>query len=132
MALALERGGARARYPRDQGQVDEVAEDREQRAGQQDGDERADGVAERGLHAQRGEEIERRIHAEHHEVALGEIDDAHDAEDQPEADAHQAVDRADQKPGGQRLQKTFQCLGHASPRAGPKFLLPGVVMASPE
>ena len=71
------------------------------------------GVAERGLHAERGEEIERRIHAEHHEIALGEIDHPHDAEDQPEPDAHQAVDRADQKAGGQRLQKTFQRL--ASP-----------------
>ena len=90
----------------------EVTEHSQHRAGQQDRDERSEGVAERGLHAERGQEIERRIHAEHHEIALGEIDHPHDAEDQPEPDAHQAVDRADQEAGGQRLQKTFQRLCH--------------------
>ena len=110
MAFALERGGARARYARDQGKVDGVAEDGQHRTGKQDRDERSEGVAESGLHAERGEEIERRIHAEHHEVALGEVDDPHDAEDQAEPDAHQAIDRADQKSGGQGLQKAFQRL----------------------
>ena len=83
--------------------MDRVAEDGEHRTGQQDGDERPDGVSERGLNPERGEKIERRIHAKHHEIAMGEVDDAHDAEDQPEPDAHQAVDGADQKPGGQCL-----------------------------
>ena len=106
--------------------VDGVTEGSQYRAGQQDRDERSEGVAESGLHAERGEEIERRIHAEHHEIALGEVDDPHDAEDQPEPDAHQAIDRADQKPGGQGLQKTFQCLGHRSPRAGRGVRWPGL------
>ena len=38
------------------------------------------------------------------QLALGEIDDLHDAEDQPEADAHQAVDAADGDAGGERVQ----------------------------
>ena len=47
------------------------------------------------------------IHAEHQQFALGEVDDAHDAEDQPEADTHQAVDAADGKAGGERVQDVF-------------------------
>jgi hypothetical protein len=98
--------------------VYEVTEHRQHRAGQQDRDERTKRVAERGLHAERGEEIECRVHAEHHEIALGEIDDPHHPENQSEPDAHQAIDRTDQKSGGQCLQKTFQGLGHRRPRAG--------------
>jgi hypothetical protein len=74
----------------------EVTEDREHWASEQDRDERTKSVAESGLHAERGEEIKRRVHAEHHEIALGEIDDPHDTKNQPEPDAHQAVDRANQ------------------------------------
>ena len=52
-----------------------------------------------GLHAERREDIEGGVHAEHHELALGEVDDPHDAEDERQADAHQAVDRADRQAG---------------------------------
>ena len=97
-----------------------IAERRQHGAGQHDRDERPEGVSERSLHAERGEEIERRVHAEHHEIALGEVDHPHDAEDQPESDAHQAIDRADQKSGGQCLQEAFQRLGHRRPRVGRK------------
>src|SRR4051794_34939656 len=38
---------------------------------------------------------------------MGEVDDPHDAEDQAEPDAHQAVDGADQKARGECLQKSF-------------------------
>ena len=52
-----------------------------------------------------GRQIERGIHAEHQEIALGEIDDPHRAEDDAEPDAHQRIGAADQDPGGQRLQE---------------------------
>ena len=112
--------------------MDEVTEDGQHRASQQDCDERSEGIAEGRLHAEGGEEIERGIHAKHHEIALGEIDDAHHAEDQPEPDAHQAVDRTDQEAGGQRLQEAFQRLGHWRPRAGRAYPCfgPAVDMAS--
>ena len=38
----------------------------------------------------RGEAEERRVHPEHHELALREVDDANDAEDQVETDTHEA------------------------------------------
>ena len=57
------------------------------------------------LHAEGGEEIVGRVHAEHHEVALREIDHAHDAEDEGEADAHQAVDGSDRQTGGHGLKE---------------------------
>lgn len=112
MPFAFERGSLRAGYAGDQQAVDGVTEHREDRAGQQNRNKGSDHVAEGGLYAERREEIERRVHPEHHEVALGEIDDPHHAEYESEPDAHQAVDRADQKSGGQGLQKAFDELGH--------------------
>src|SRR5215471_16287819 len=38
------------------------------------------------------------------QLALGEVDDAHDAEDEAEADAHQTVDGADRDARGDRVQ----------------------------
>lgn len=55
--------------------------------------------------AEDGDEIEGEIHAQHEEIALGKIDDAHHAEDEAEPDAHQAVDAAEENPRRQRLQK---------------------------
>ncbi len=56
-------------------------------------------------HAETGGQIEGGVHAEHQKIALGEIDDAHRAEDDAEPDAHQRIGAADQDAGGQRLQK---------------------------
>jgi len=53
------------------------------------------------------DDVEGEIHAEHQEFALGEIDDAHDAEDDPEPDAHQAVDRSQQNACRERLEKNL-------------------------
>src|SRR5262249_17059659 len=39
-------------------------------------------------------EHERGVHPEHHEGAVGEVDDAHDAEDQRHAHADESVERA--------------------------------------
>ena len=50
---------------------------------------------------ERGEpadKIDADIHAQHQQLALREVDDLHDAEDQAEADAHQSVDAADDEP----------------------------------
>ena len=108
MALALERGGARAGHARDQRLVDQEAEREQHRRREQDRDIGPDDAAERRLHAQEREGVEGDVHAEHHEVALGEVDHPHDAEDHREADAHQAVDRADQGARGERLQEALE------------------------
>jgi hypothetical protein len=41
------------------------------------------------------DQVEGGEHAQHQELALGEVDDPHDAEDEAEADAHQTVDAPD-------------------------------------
>lgn len=66
--------------------------------------DRAHGRAE----AEPGAHIKRTVHAQHEELALGEVDDAHQTEDQPESDTHQSVDRADQEPGNDRLHQVFK------------------------
>jgi hypothetical protein len=38
------------------------------------------------------DEVKRKVHTEHHEIALGEIDDAHHPKDDAKPNAHQAVD----------------------------------------
>ena len=53
------------------------------------------------------DDIEGEIHAEHQELALGEIDDAHHAKDDSQPDTHQAVDRANQNAGRERLEKNL-------------------------
>jgi hypothetical protein len=55
-----------------------------------------------------GAHIKRTVHAEHQELALGEVDDPHEAKDQPEAYAHQAVNRADQKTCNDCLQQVLE------------------------
>ena len=47
---------------------------------------------------QRSEEHEGRIHRQHGEFAVGEIDDAHDAEDHRQPERHQPVDEPSQQP----------------------------------
>ncbi len=49
------------------------------------------------------------IHPEHHELALGEIHDLDDAEDQRDADADQRVDAADEQAVDDGLD---DCLPH--------------------
>jgi hypothetical protein len=53
----------------------------------------------------------------HHEIAVREVDDAHDAEDDGEPDAHQPIDRADQQARRKRLQDVLDqdtCRHHVS------------------
>ena len=83
------------------------------------------------------DQIEAGEHAQHEELALGEVDDAHDAEDEPEADAHQTVDGTDRDARGNRVQhvldEDFQvhracaCL----PFAGPGEVAPWVPSRTP-
>ena len=67
-------------------------------------DERPPVRPEEREHPAAGDQVEAREHPQHQELALGEVDDAHDAEDEAEADAHQAVDGADGDTGGDRVQ----------------------------
>ena len=113
MAGALAAGDAGAGDPRQQQPMQQPA------AGEQAGPASkapAIGAASGPEDRERAEpahNIKTEIHAQHQEVALGKVDDAHDPEDQPEADAHQAVDGADQQPGDERLNKILDADGEA-------------------
>ena len=77
------------------GPVDERIDD----AGLQEVAEREQGGGRRHQHdervePQRGEGDDGRIHGERHHLAVGEVDHAHDAEDDGQAERHQAVDEA--------------------------------------
>jgi folate-binding Fe-S cluster repair protein YgfZ len=67
-------------------------------------DEGRDDRAEQVECCKAADEIEAHIHAEHEELALGEIHDPHDAEDQPEPDAHRAIEAADDQAGRERIE----------------------------
>jgi hypothetical protein len=94
-----------------------VPEKRQNGSGEQNRNERPSDIAEGGLDAEGCKAIKSCVHAQHHEVAVGEVDDPHDAENQSKPNAHQTVDGADQKAGDQRLQKAFYKLCHREPPA---------------
>ena len=75
-------------------------------------DERSNIGAQECQNAAARDQIEAGEHAEHQQLALGKIYDLHDAEDQPEPDAHQAIDAADGYARGERvhhvLNENFQ------------------------
>ena len=54
----------------------------------------APGTKKTGPQFQQGEREERRIHRQHDEVAMGEVDDVHHAPDQGEARGEQSIDRS--------------------------------------
>ena len=101
-------GGAGAADVGDEDQVDEIAHDEHQWPGEDRRNIGSECRAEDRLNAERAEKIKCGVHAEHHEVALREIDDAHDAEYQGQADAHEPVKCADEKPGREGLKYIFK------------------------
>ena len=86
----------------DQPEIDDDAERRQHQRRHRRADERAD--AEHRPHH------ERDIHAEHDEIAMGEVDDVHHAPDQGEAGREQRVDGAEQQPADDHLNENG---GHA-------------------
>ncbi len=58
------------------------------------------------------------IHGHHHQVAMGQVDDPHDAHDEGHAEANQGIQTAQQEPRNQRLQKEFKlCCQSSSPES---------------
>ena len=105
MAFGFGRDHAGAGDARDQVAVQQPADAEHDRPGQRGAGDRTDIRAEKGEDAEASHQIISDVHAEHHEVALREIHHAHDAKDDAEADAHQAVGAADEQAGGQRLKE---------------------------
>ena len=93
---------------RDQEAVQQPADGEHDRPGERGADDRAGIGAEEREHAEAGHQVVGGVHAEHHEVAVGEVHHPHDAEDDAEPDAHQPVGAADQQAGGERLQRVDQ------------------------
>ena len=81
------------------------AQREDDRTGQERRDDRPGIRAEKTEDSETGGQVEGGIHADHQKVALGEIDDPHRAEDDPQPDAHQGIGSADQDARGERLQK---------------------------
>jgi hypothetical protein len=50
-------------------------------------------------------EEESEIHAQHHQIAVGEVDDPDDSEDQVQPDAEQGVNAPEEKPGDDHLNE---------------------------
>ncbi len=69
-------------------------------AEEEDGNQRQ---AERGGICRTSKARPGEVHADDHHLAVGEVDDAHDAEDHRQAERHQAVDHAGQQSLGDRL-----------------------------
>jgi hypothetical protein len=104
MALIQRTSRAQAGHARDQELVQERATGKEQRAGTDRADEWPPVRAEERQRSAPGDQIEAGEHAQHEELALGEVDDPHDAEDEPEANAHETVDATDRDARGHRVQ----------------------------
>ena len=88
--------------------MEERAAREHHRGGAEGADEGSPVRTEEGERFASGDQIEAGEHAQHEELALGEVDDAHDPEDEPEADAHQAVDGADRDARGDRVQHVLE------------------------
>ena len=104
MTFVERTSGTEAGDARDQELMQQRAAGENDRPSQQGADERPDVRAEECENAAAGDEIQAGEHAQHQQLALGEVDDSHDAENQPEADAHQSVDAADRDARGKRVQ----------------------------
>ena len=94
------------------------ADREDDRPGEKRRDDRPGIGTEKRQHAVPGRQVERGVHAEHQEIALGEIDDPHRAEDDAEPDAHQRIGAADQDAGRERLQKSISSNGMTAASPG--------------
>ena len=103
MPGALDVGDPGPGHPRHDKAVHQPADREDDRPGEKRRDDRPGIGAEKSQHAVSGRQIKRGVHAEHQEIALGEIDDPHRAEDDVEPDAHQRIGAADQDAGRERL-----------------------------
>src|SRR6185369_10180873 len=135
VALIQRTRRAQAGHTRDQELVQERATGKEQGTGTDRADEWPPIRAEEGQRSAPGDQIVTGEHAQHEELALGEVDDPHDAEDESEADAHETVDATDRDARGDRVQhvldQDFQIHRACAflPLAGPGGVapLPGVL-----
>src|SRR5262249_11313865 len=64
------------------------------------------------VEAETAEQHDGKVHGDGHHLAMGEIDDAHDPENDREADRHQAVDKAGQKTADRDVE--IDLCGHRS------------------
>jgi hypothetical protein len=77
--------------PREEDTVEDQPHHEERRDGDEGAHERVD--------AQHHRVVVGEVHPQHHEVALREVDHAHDAEDEGETDAHEGIDAPHEETG---------------------------------
>jgi len=71
-------------------------------------DRHRNGKRHQRVYSEVGGKEEADVHTDHHELALGEVHDFHDAENQRHADAHKRVDSADEQAVHHGLGQCFQ------------------------
>jgi hypothetical protein len=103
MPSPLDIGNAGPGHPRHDKAVHQPSDREDDRPGEKGRYDRPGIGTEKCQHPVSRRQIERGVHAQHQEIALGEIDDAHRAEDDVEPDAHQGIGAADQNAGRERL-----------------------------
>ena len=81
----------------DQAEIDDDTQHEQQRRGAGNEEDRAE--------FEQGEGKERRIHGQHDEVAMGEVDHVHHAPDQRQAGGKQRIDRSHQQAADHHLQQ---------------------------
>ena len=108
MPLPFQTRNLHPRHPTDEQAVQQQSKQVHDRSGEQRRNDRADVGAEELANPKEAEEIEGAVHADHHQIALAEVDDAHDAEDDAEADAHQSVETTKKQSRRQRLQEVLE------------------------
>jgi hypothetical protein len=102
---------------RQHGRVDDAPDDRVvERRPEGEEQERRERQREDRVELPQGEAPEAGVHAQHQELAVGEVHDVHDAEDQRQAHGHQRVDQADEDAGEERLEQELR--GHLEPPPG--------------
>ena len=141
MTLVERPRSAQAGHARDQELVQQRTAREHDGTGQQGPHEGADIRPQEHQHTAAGDQIEAGEHPKHQQFALSEVDDPHDTEDQPEADAHQSVDAAYGDARGKCVQHVLDenlevhLVSAASrlgcPRGRLRFLVPVIVSYIP-
>ena len=108
MALAFHRCHSCSRDAGDQAQMNVISDDEQDWPRHYCGDDRSYVRAQKGKNAKAHEQIPSGVHTEHHQLALREVNNAHDAKDHSEASTHEAVQATNHQAGRKSLKKILE------------------------
>jgi hypothetical protein len=115
-------GGA---YLRQHGRAEDVADDAVVGGDTHEEEQRrAQGHRVQGVEAEQRPQPERRVHADHHELAVGEVDDLHEPEDEAQPRRDEGVNEPHQQPADDGLNDDFPGHLEAPPASGDRARAP--------